>query len=211
LYDTGIRTAFVARWPKRIKAGSITDAMVQYVDVTPTLIEAAGGRAVEGLDGFSFLPVLSGREKSHRDFTYGVQTTRGIIDGSECYPIRSIRSATHKYIMNLNHKAQFHNLVTERGNGGFWRSWIEKAKTDADAARKVGMYMRRPAEELYDLERDPCELNNLAGHAKFRPLMDSLQKRLLAWMEQQGDKGIETEMLALERQGRKKPRSQRNK
>jgi len=200
LYDTGIRTAFVARWSKKIKAGSVTDAMVQYVDVTPTLIEAGGGEPIRGLDGLSFLPVLLGQKNRHREVTYGVHTTRGIHFGSECYPVRSIRTATHKYIMNLNHYAEFSNLVTKRNNGGFWRSWVEKAKTDPDAAGKVEMYVRRPAEELYDLQKDPYELNNLADDPRFRPLMDSLRKQLLAWMDQQGDKGVETEMLAFERQ-----------
>jgi uncharacterized sulfatase len=204
LYDTGIRTAFVVRWPKKIKAGSVTDAMVQYVDITPTLIEAAAGQPIPGLDGLSFLPVLLGRKNIHRDVTYGVHTTRGIIAGSQCYPIRSIRTAAHKYIMNLNHKAEFSNIVIKRDKGGIWKSWLEKAKTDADAARKVEMYVRRPAEELYDLKKDPYELNNLADDPKYRVLMDSLKGQLLAWMDRQGDKGIETEMLAFERQGRKK-------
>jgi uncharacterized sulfatase len=106
--------------------------------------------------------------------------------------------------MNLSHEAEFSNIVTKRDRSGIWKSWVEKATTDADAARKVGMYVRRPAEELYDLEKDPYELNNLAADQKYRALMDSLKKQLLAWMDQQGDKGIETEMQAFERQERKK-------
>jgi len=211
LYDTGIRTAFIARWPKKIKAASVTEAMVQYVDVTPTLVKAAGGEKIANLDGFSFLPVLMGKRNRHRDVTYGVHTTRGIIAGSECYPIRSIRTATHKYIMNLNHKSRFSNIITERDRGGIWSSWVEKARTDPDAAKKVEMFIYRPAEELYDVEKDPYELNNLADDPKYRSLMDSLKNRLLAWMDQQGDKGIETEMLALERQGRRKSAATGNK
>jgi len=204
LYDMGIRVGFIARWPKKIKAGSVSEAMVQYVDVTPTLIEAAGGEAIANLDGFSFLPVLMGKKNRHRDVTYGVHTTRGIIAGSKCYPIRSIRTATHKYIMNLNHKSRFRNIITEKDRSGIWKSWVEKAKTDSTAAKRVEMYMHRPAEELYDIEKDPYELNNLDSDPQYRSLMDSLKKRLLAWMDQQGDKGIETEMLAFERQGRRK-------
>lgn len=210
LYDSGIRTAFIARWPKRIRAGSVTDAMVQYIDVTPTLIELAGGQLIHGLDGFSFSPVLLGQKDSHRDVTYGVHTTRGIHSGSDCYPVRSIRTARHKYIMNLNHKVEFSNNITKRDTGSFWKSWVEKAKTDPDAAKKVEMYVRRPAEELYDLEKDHYEINNLAGEPKYRPLMDSLRKRLRTWMGRQGDKGIETEMQAFERQGRKKSTAHRN-
>jgi len=204
LYDTGIRTAFVARWPGRVKAGSVTDAMVQYVDVTPTLVEAAGGKPFGGLDGSSFLAVLSGQKEEHRRFVYGVHTTRGIISGSECYPIRSIRDARFKYIINLNSKSEFRNIVTEKNNGGYWNSWVEKAKTDADAAKKVEKYMRRPAEELYDCEKDPYELNNLTDEPRYREMMNSFRRRLFSWMNEQGDKGIATEMLAFERQGREK-------
>ena len=42
-YETGLRTSFIVRWPALVKAGSTTGAMCQYVDVLPTLIEAAGG------------------------------------------------------------------------------------------------------------------------------------------------------------------------
>ena len=58
------------------------------------------------------------------------------------------------------------------------------------------MFQRRPAEELYDLAEDPHELNNLADDPAHQKLLASLRKKLDAWMEQQGDKGVETEMLA---------------
>ena len=104
-YDVGLRTALVIRWPKRVKAGSVANAMVQYVDVVPTLVAAAGGKPVEGLDGRSFLGVLLGKTDKHNEYVYGVHTTRGIISGSECYPVRSVRSETFKYVRNLNHKS----------------------------------------------------------------------------------------------------------
>lgn len=203
-YDTGIHVAFVVRWPGRIKAGSVSDAMIQYVDVTPTLIDAAGGRSINGLDGRSFLGVLLGKSDKHNDVVYGVHTTRGIIAGSECYPVRSIRTETHKYIMNLNAKTAFRNTLIVSDKENYWRSWVEKAKTDAKAAKLVEMYQHRPAEELYDVVKDPYELDNLAGRAEYRALMDSMRKRLKAWMKQQGDEGIETEMKAFERQGKKR-------
>jgi len=201
-YDVGLHVALVVRWPVRIKAGSIAHAMVQYVDVVPTLVEAAGGKVPEGLDGRSFLPVLLGETDRHNEFVYGAHTTRGIIAGSECYPVRSIRSETHKYIWNLNHKTTFHNVLIERDTGRYWSSWVEKARTDKTAAKLVNLYQHRPAEELYDLREDPYELNNIAGDPAQAQLKASLRKRLQAWMKQQGDLGNETEMKARERQGR---------
>ncbi len=201
-YDVGLHVAFVVRWPGRVKAGSVAHAMVQYVDVVPTLVEAAGGKAPDGLDGRSFLGVLRGQTDKHNDFVYGAHTTRGIIAGSECYPVRSIRSETHKYIWNPNHKTKFHNVLIEKDTGNYWSSWVERAKTDPAAAKLVNIYQHRPAEELYDLRKDPYELNNIADDPAHAELKGSLRKRLEAWMKQQGDLGNATEMKARERQGR---------
>ena len=205
-YDDGLRVALVIRWPARVRAGSVANAMVQYVDVVPTLIEAAGGKPIEGLDGRSFLPVLLGKTDEHNDVVFGVHTTRGIIAGSECYPIRSVRTARYKYIRNLNHKTAFRNVLIAKPPA-YWRSWVEKAKTDRKAAKLVEMYQHRPAEELYDVIADPHELNNLAGgDAANRELMDELGKRLEAWMAQQGDLGNETERRARQHDRKKRAR-----
>jgi arylsulfatase A-like enzyme len=193
-YDLGLRTAFVVRWPRRVKAGSTADAMVQYVDVLPTLIEAAGGTAPEGLDGRSFLPVLDGKTDTHNDAVFGVHTTRGINFGSECYPIRSIRTESHKYILNLNYEVPFVNTLIVTDKDLFWRSWERDAERSVAAAELVRRYQERPAEELYDVIEDPYEQNNLAGDPANRALMDALRQRLEAWMRQQGDEGVPTAM-----------------
>jgi uncharacterized sulfatase len=68
LYDAGIKTAMVVRWPGQVKPGASTSAMVAYVDVLPSLYEAAGGKPGPlDLDGRSFLEVLLGTRASHRD------------------------------------------------------------------------------------------------------------------------------------------------
>lgn len=192
-YDTGLRASCVVRWPGHIGAGSETDAMIQYVDILPTLIEAAGGDPVEGLDGKSFLGVLKGETDDHREVTYGVQTTRSINNGSLNYPIRSIRTITHKYIWNLNHTSRFENTVTKLHMLDPWR---REAKTNPAAKKLLEAYSVRPAEELYDVREDPYELHNLATNPQNRPLMNSLRERLVEWMDEQGDRGTATELEA---------------
>jgi len=212
-YDRGLKTAFIVRWPRQVTPGTRTSALTQYVDVVPTLIEAAGGDPTHcdpgrsdahgrrEFDGRSFLPVLLGKTDRHRDYVYGAQTTRGIIWGSACYPVRSIRSARYKYIRNLNHTATFYNIrVVE--SGGLFETWQRLAKTDATAAALVEAYIHRPAEELYDVQADPHELRNLADDPLLVAVKRDLSARLDAWMAQQGDEGIATEMRANERQGR---------
>ena len=69
LYDTGQRSSMLIRWPGRVKPATETRALVQYEDITPTLIDIAGGKPVAGLDGRSFLPVVSGQSKASRSYS----------------------------------------------------------------------------------------------------------------------------------------------
>jgi len=205
-YDLGLKTAMIVRWPKRVRAGSSSAALVQYVDVVPTLVEAAGGNpgrcdtglpgapdGGRGFDGRSFLKVLLGQSDQHDEYVYGVHTTAGIIRGSP-YPVRSIRSATHKYIWNLTPEATFKNAVTDLNHGGCWNAWVRDAAANPFAAERVKMYQHRPAEEFYDVVNDPYELHNLADKPECRAPMDAMRRKLEAWMEQQGDKGVATEL-----------------
>ncbi len=183
--------------------------MTQYVDVVPTLVEAAGGATPENLDGRSFLNVLTGKTDEHREYVFGVQTTRGIINGSESYPIRSIRDRRFKYIWNLNSDERFRNIITgKKGQpDSLLTSWV---KAGGKAAERAQFYEVRTEEEFYDLSSDPFELTNLASDPKNRQRMDEMRKRLEGWMAQQGDKGIATELRARERQGRRNAKPKPN-
>jgi len=197
-YDAGLHVPFIVRWPGKVKAKTTTNAMITFVDVLPTFIEIAGGKSPKDIDGRSFLPVLLGNKNKHNDKVFGTHTTRGIISG-RAYPIRSLRTRTHNYIRNLNPDGMF-QCVTTHGHDykeidhSMWGSWKEKARTDAFAAKRVKMFQYRPAEELYDLTKDPYELNNLADNPEHQKLLASLRKKLDEWMKQQGDRGMEAEM-----------------
>ena len=203
-YDHGLQSAMIVRWPGQVMAGSETDAMVEYVDVTPTFIDVAGGKPIVLLDGRSFLPVLRGKADTHKDFVYGIMTTRGIINGTDAFAIRSVRDTRYKLILNLNHKSKFTNACTK---SPMFQSMIAKAKSgDATAKRLVHAYHHRPAVELFDMKNDPLEMANLAGQSDTKKIEMRLRQKLAAWMKSQGDKGVETELKARERQGRGRKR-----
>ncbi len=207
-YDSGLQTAFVARWPGKIQANGQSDAMIEYVDVVPTFVQAAGGEPAAVLDGKSFLDVLAGKTDSHKKYVYGLHTTRGIINGSEQFGIRSIRSKKYKYIMNLTPEVRFTNACTK---SPAFVSWIEKAKSDPDAADKVKRYQVRPAEELFAVNDDEFEWTNLADAHELQQIKKKLRSELLSWMESQGDLGRETELNAHEHQNRNRNKSSSKK
>ena len=202
-YENGLSVGFIVRWPGVVKAGSVTDAMIHYVDIVPTLIEMAGGKAIEGLDGRSFLGVMQGKTMQHNKETYGVHTQMNAIGSPPTgYAVRSVRAGKWKYIMNLNHKVTFNNALTKNDKENYWASWVHAAETNPGAARLVERYLNRPPEELYDLSKDPYELNNLAEEKTNSKVKDRLKKQLQNWMASQGDQGQATELAA--RRKRKK-------
>lgn len=196
-YGNGLQTGFLVRWPGKIKPGTTSNAMIEYIDVAPTFIEMAGLKVPETIEGKSFLKVLTGMKESHKNFVYGIQTSRGIIKGPDYYGIRTIRSETQRFILNLTPEATFQNGVT---NSPLFASWIARAATDPAAKRLVYNFQHRPAEELYDVIKDPLEMNNIADDPACAAVKKELKEKLLKWMEQQGDKGQQTEMEALEHQ-----------
>ncbi len=199
LYDAGLKTAFIIKYPGKVKQGSRNEALTQYVDIVPTLIDIAGGDPTKintgvkdaegytGFDGKSFKNILFGKSNELRNVVFGVQTTRGIINGSESYPIRSARNKKYLYIHNLQPNNTFQNVMVRTP---VFKSWLSK-----DPAR-ANFYMHRPEEELYDVVKDPYQLNNLVADASLKKEKEQLKTQLAAFMKQQGDMGIATEMDA---------------
>jgi len=183
--------------------------MIEYVDVVPTFVDAAGGKPAPVLEGKSYLDVLLGKTDEHKEYVYGLQTTRGIIKGSDHFGIRQIRSRQFKYIVNLTPEVKFQNTIV--ANSSIYASWKKKGQTDPDAAEKVRRYENRPAEELYDVVKDQYEWHNLAGDPKYAKVKKQLREKLFAWMAQQGDKGAATEMKAFEHQGRHRKDKKKNR
>lgn len=200
-YDAGLQSACIVRWPGKVQPGSVSEAFIEYVDVVPTFLEAAGIERPEILDGRSFLPVLSGEASTHKTHVFGLQTTRGIISGSDHYGIRTVRDERYRYIRNLTPEATFLNVAM---NDSTFKTWEKMAAAgDEQAQRLVRDYRHRPGEELYDCVADPWNRINLAADPSLVEVRDELREQLAAWMKQQGDEGQATEMKALERMPRR--------
>lgn len=189
LYDEGIRVPLIVAWPGRIRPALRSDAMVNWNDLLPTLIDLAGGEVPAGLDGRSFAAVTRDPATVHRDRIF---TTHDHDGRANVYPIRSVRTTRWKYLRNLHpdwiqsdHSYRFR----KDDAGAYWWSWEEAARHDPTAALIVNRYLQRPGEELYDLLADPDELNNLAADPRHADTLLALRGELDAWMQAQGDDG----------------------
>ena len=99
LYDAGVLVPLIISWPGMVKSKQHTDAMVSWVDFLPTLLELAGGKAPNNIDGQSFAGVLLGKTAQHRDRIFTTHSGDGHVN---IYPMRSLRTDGWKCIFNLH-------------------------------------------------------------------------------------------------------------
>ena len=172
--DIGLKVPFVARWPKVIKAGATSNQLIHYTDVLPTFMAIAGGKVPSDIDGHSFLPLLQGNNVEVNKYVYGVRTNQNILN-SEVFPSRMIRDKRYKYIRNFNSL----EVVDQNLTG--------KPHVDYFIKRGANKYKSEPFEELYDLQNDPFEQNNLIKNPELQSVKEQLKKDLFSWMKSQGD------------------------
>jgi N-sulfoglucosamine sulfohydrolase len=188
LWDNGQKSSMIVRWPGKVKAKSETEAIAQYEDVTPTLIDIAGGKPIQSLDGKSFLPVILGKSNTFRDVAYGIHNN---IPEGPAYPIRAIRDANYKLLLNLTPDKKYHikYMMNPNKKDSYWNGWLAQAATSAKDKKLIERIVDRPAVEFYDLKKDPYELNNLANNPAYKKQIEQYTTRLKQWMKQQGDPG----------------------
>lgn len=193
-WDTGVHTALIARWPGRIVSDNRTDAIVQYADVLPTLLHAAGNEQSTGnFDGSSFLSVLLGEQSTHRRYAYGIHNN---LPEGPAYPIRTITDGEYRYIRNLLPQEIYieKHLMGWTGDGKlnnpYWQTWVRDSWKDPRTYHLVKRYINRPAEQLYHTKEDPFELTNLATSPDYTWIRTKMSDKLDQWMRSQGDPGV---------------------
>ncbi len=186
-YEGGVRVPMIVSWPGVVKPGSRSGALVSWIDLLPTLVDAAGGTPPADIDGRSFLGVLNGTATEHHEAMF---TTHSGDGNWNVYPQRAVRTGRWKYIRNLHPEFAFTShvdLADDVGQQKYFDSWREAAATDPQAAAVIRRYHQRPAEELFDLEADPLEHNNLIDDPQGKEPLERLRKKLDEWIAAQGD------------------------
>jgi N-sulfoglucosamine sulfohydrolase len=163
LYDPGIEVALIARWPAGgIEGGRVDEQMVSNIDILPTLLEAAGLPKPDGLQGH---PLSNGR-----DAIFAEKTFHSYYD-----PMRCVRTRRHKLIRNFEQSFAV-EVPGDVQAGPIFR---------ADPTRYSG---DRPSMvELYDLDADPLEMQNLAGRPELAAIEKELSDLLWRWMRETRD------------------------
>jgi N-sulfoglucosamine sulfohydrolase len=203
VYEPGLRSPLIVRHPRASRRGVTSDAMVSWVDITPTILEAAGAasptytqhiasgevRATatlpesHGLHGRSFLPATRGEALPGWDEIYASHTFHEI---QMYYPMRVVRDRRYKLIWNLAWQLPF-PFSTDLWSSATWQSAWKGGVEAAYGRRTVGRYVQRDEFELYDLEQDPHESRNLARDPAHASTLATYKARLRAFQARTSD------------------------
>jgi N-sulfoglucosamine sulfohydrolase len=182
VYDAGLHLPLIVHKPGQKKQGIVNKALVSWVDVLPTILDWAGVKVPPKLAGRSLLPILEQEAPKGWDEVYASHTFHEV---TMYYPMRSLRTRTHRYIRNLAHRLDF-PFASDLYHSASWQGMLKNGGKML-GQRTVEQYLHRPAEELYDLEKDPHELKNLAGDSAHAETLAALRKKLRTWQEKTGD------------------------
>lgn len=176
VYESGTRVPFIVRIPEKYKylfpankPGSKVDRLISWVDLVPTLLSIAGIPLPEYLQGNAFL----GEQKTaNPEYTY---LFRGRMD--ERYDMsRAVRDQKFRYIRNYMPHRVYGQHLDYLWKAPSVSSW-EKAFLNGECNEAQSAFWKtKPSEELYDVENDPWEVNNLAGKPEYKTELERLRK-----------------------------------
>ena len=193
IYDSGIHVPLVVRWPGKIQPGTSRDDLVCFLDFAPTVLSLAGVKPPAHMHG----QVILGRHTAApRQYLFA---QRDRMD--EAYDlIRAVRDRRYKYIRNLmpgRTRAQNIDYMNKMPTMIDMRRLNAAGKLDTVALRQY-FEPTKPVEELYDLEKDPFEVDNLAEVSAHSATLKRMRGVLEGWQEEIGDQGLLPEALLVE-------------
>ncbi len=201
LYDHGTHLPLAMRWPKKIKGNRKITDLVSFIDYAPTFLEVAGVQPHPDMIGKSLVPLLysekSGAIDAEREYVLtGRERHTHARPENFGYPSRAINNGKYLYI---------HNFKPDRWPAGDpFGSGDPEGFHDIDACPSKTLLIdnqdkkgykkyfemamaKRPESELFDLEKDPDCIENLAELDEYKDTLSELKNRLFELLKEQGD------------------------
>ncbi len=221
VYDFGVHAPLLISWTKRIPQKRIIDDFVNLMDLAPTFLESAGVTPPETMQARSFLDVLTSDKDGTIDGSRNhviigqerhVPSARA---GGLPYPKRAIRTKGYLYIRNFHperwpmgdprglqnvNPPDFEAVASETYttfadmDASPTKAWLVTRRHEPQAAQYYQWaFGKRPAEELYDLEKDPDQVVNVAGVGQYAKIQKELTDRLMSTLRDTGDPRLEND------------------
>ncbi|MFI3259269.1 MAG: sulfatase [Rikenellaceae bacterium] len=186
LYDSGTHIPLVV-WTPDQKGGEVSDRLVSSIDFGPTVLSLAGVEVPTHMEG---IPFLGEGDNEEREFVYATRDRE-----DESYDMaRSVRSKRYLYIRNFYPNQPYVGYVPFRNRSpimsDLYRAFAEER---LDEVQSLWFAKRRPVEELYDVAKDPHNINNLAGDKKYARVLKQMRELQSEWSVETKDMGFENE------------------
>ena len=186
LYEPGMNLPCIVRDPRQRNKGIACDALVNYTDLAPTILDFADALPRKSsLQGRSFRSALNQEHPKGWDETYASHTFHEI---TMYYPMRVVRQRKYKLIWNIAHGLDY-PFASDLWASATWQATI-RADNKYYGKRTVDAYLHRPKFELYDLENDPHEVENLADNPGHQKVLTELKSKLKAFQKRTKDPWI---------------------
>lgn len=183
LFEAGVKVPLIAAWPDRIPAGRVSEQLVSLVDLVPTWLEAAGIEPFGPLEGRSLLPIARGEATAPRPAVFSERNWHDNLDFQ-----RAAHGPRYKLIYNYLAEQPYRpTLDLEESTTWAAIERLHQQNRLAPHHRQRYFSPRRPPIELYDLEEDPGETNNLATSANHEAILSEMQELLSEWMRNTND------------------------
>jgi N-sulfoglucosamine sulfohydrolase len=184
LYDAGTHVPLIVRWPGKVKPGTVSDDLVSTIDISAAVLAAAGVKLPDDLQGRDFLDPAVPK----RDYVFAA---RDKMDDTHD-AMRSIRNRKYSHILNLMPERAYCQLneYKEKQYPLLALLNVMNMKGQLNAAQKPFMADHKPAEELYDLTKDPYEVHNVADDPAYADVKKRLRAELEAWRKSVNDQGV---------------------
>lgn len=181
LYDSGIKTPLIVRWPVVIKPGTISKSLVSSIDIGPTLLGLVGITSDPRIQGVSFQKLLTQPEKKIRDYAFAEHNWH-VYQAHE----RMVRTGDFLYIRNALPNQR--NLCVESiefpAGEVLWQKYEDGS---LNSVQQDVFLNPRPKEELYLVTEDPYQFHNLAAKPEYADQLSQLRKVLDQWTDETGD------------------------
>lgn len=183
LYDSGIQTPLIFMWRNKIKKNVVHhNGLISTIDLAPTLLELAGVKMKEEVYGESFAPLLFDHTLRGRDCIFAERNWHN----SDEY-IRCVRTENFKLIYNAYYHLP-HGTATDLSTSLSWYELKKKQKKGELKKEQIQIFESpRPMVEIYDLEKDPYELNNVADIQAYYEEGRKLARLLTDWQTETKD------------------------
>jgi len=207
LYDMGVRVPLAIRWGKKVKGNRKINDFVSLTDLAATFLEAAEVNVPKQMSGKSLLPILFSENQGSVDSTrdhviFGKErhVPGQLAPSLDGYPSRGIRTENYLYIRNFHPErwpvgvpsGSSHPMNSfPNCDNGPTKSFLIKQSNNSEYKEYFELsFAKRPAEELYDINLDPDQINNLSASPKYVSIKKELSEKLFAQLKKSKDPRI---------------------